>query len=201
MDLYPEPGFISKQHYFFLLVLCACSGSFLLLWAVHKCIHVGSTTVAVFRREDLQAQRIRICDIIFNEILNTAIADMAGLASQCWLPRSHPGCDSKCFHPHVCPWNGFCPWASRTSRKWGVILWTPTTAPISLSRWDCSQFCSLSLGGKKHKHWTRAAFCSTWPAAAHGPRSLCDAFPSLCASQHLLLTKNCSAVTVSLYLQ
>lgn len=112
MDLYPEPGFVSKQHYFFLLVLCACSDSFLLLWAVHKCIHVGSTTVAMFRREDLQAQRIEICDIIFNEILNTATADMAGSASQCRLPRSHPGCNSKYFHPHVCPWNGSCPWAS-----------------------------------------------------------------------------------------
>lgn len=140
LGLVPESGFTSKQCYCFLLVICACSDSFLL----H--IHVGSTTVAMFRREGLQAQRIEISDIIFNEILNTASADMAGSASHHSLDRSHPGCDSVVLSLCV-SLKRFPFWDDRGLQSiptGGFFPWTPATSPIPQTVPYCGQISAAS---------------------------------------------------------
>lgn len=80
--------------------------------------------MAMFRRKDVQAQRIEISDIIFNEILNTASADMAGSASHHSLARSHSGCDSVVLSPCV-SLKRFPSWDDRglqnIPRVWGFI--------------------------------------------------------------------------------
>lgn len=150
----------------------------------------------MFRREGLQAQRIEISDIIFNEILNTASADMAGSASHHSLVHSHPGW----FCPHVCPWKGFhfgITMGFRASQLGGLFLEPQQLLPSPWLYHIAARFLQLLI--RRGNTSVKCRLLSAVPGQLQCsvPQACCGAFPSLCASQDLLLTKKSLAVTVS----